>query len=238
LEVNESDLTVKCLVRDVGDVWFGWRALTDIAAVTIEEDILAPPVPHRPVYEQPERFQIDPEAALPVEEYIEKRQELETDLQAGRRTLAEAMSTVSELQSKLEQEKWDRRTADLTFRDLRRKVGALSNENVKLNLKLQEQEALLGQQDKRRDDYHRGIGVLANENQQLKKELASLGVPLSQLKLASAVPSADQEKMARLAQRVAESASGLVDAGFGSSSASRSHSRSQSRGRDNSAGLP
>lgn len=157
VERDDNHGVVRGHVPGIGDVWFPLAAF--IGKATAQTDTLLDEL------ESSAPSQAS-EASGPV-----KIQELETELEVGRETVAEALQAVGELHGRLQRTRAEKRHAIDRFHQLRNRAVQLSKENRQHRERFQEQQDGLKTITQERDDFYDKVKSLVEENQELKSAI-------------------------------------------------------------------
>jgi len=155
LEQDEVDGTVKVHIPDVGDIWFACAALLgnedkDEGSTTVSEKSITTTI-----------------------ETLERRvHDLENEVDHGKRTVAEAVSAVTELTAKLNKAKNERKAMVGKFQLVRHRASVLVKDNRAHRDRMQQGSARLKALTVARDQAFDKAKVTLEENQTLEANIA------------------------------------------------------------------
>jgi len=174
LENDEVDMTVKCQVPGVGDVWFAVGALAHASVSDHEANNDDFPELERdgarPSSDAGVSLGSSGSAEAELDDIVLRTGEVEHELQMGHQTVSEAFTAISELEWRLLREDEEKAKVASKFQLLKQKVVSLTRESQRLMADAQEQDKRLDTVSASRDEYKELVQTLRDENQRLKSQ--------------------------------------------------------------------
>jgi len=181
---DPRDNTVKCRVQNVGDMWFGIAALSQLRpkAVPVED-----PKERRRRSEDGSQGSLsgisissETDGKARAAEALKKIYELEIERRIGQQTVTEAINAVSELKWQQVKEKTDKSKLHQKILGLRKKLVSRAREHRRLGQEAARQEERLGVLTQSRDEYMDLVTNLESEKKKLQERMKVVGVPTNQ----------------------------------------------------------